>query len=53
MEGYGGPAQPSPTIAECLNGGLGGPAGRSLGRPARVLQSPKAGRYAYANATET
>ena len=21
-EGYGGPAQPSPTIAQCLNGGL-------------------------------
>src|SRR6201999_3480284 len=23
MEGYGGPAQPSPTIDQCLNGGLG------------------------------
>jgi hypothetical protein len=23
MEGYGEPAQPSPTIAQCLNGGLG------------------------------
>jgi len=23
MEGYGGPAQPSPTIAQSLNGGLG------------------------------
>jgi hypothetical protein len=23
MEGHGGPAQPSPTIAQCLNGGLG------------------------------
>jgi hypothetical protein len=22
MEAYGGPAQPSPTIAQCLNGGL-------------------------------
>jgi hypothetical protein len=22
MEGYGGPAQPSPTIAQCLDGGL-------------------------------
>jgi hypothetical protein len=22
MEGHGGPAQPSPTIAQCLNGGL-------------------------------
>jgi hypothetical protein len=23
MDGYGGPAQPSPTIAQCLNGGFG------------------------------
>jgi hypothetical protein len=23
MEGYSGPAQPSPTIAQCLNGGFG------------------------------
>ena len=23
MEGFGGPAQPSPSIAQCLNGGLG------------------------------
>ena len=23
MEGYGRPAQPSPTIEQCLNGGLG------------------------------
>jgi hypothetical protein len=23
MEGYGGPAQPSPAIAQCINGGLG------------------------------
>jgi uncharacterized protein YlaI len=23
MEGYGGPAQPSPTIAQCINGGRG------------------------------
>jgi hypothetical protein len=23
MEGYGGPAQPAPTIRQCLNGGLG------------------------------
>jgi hypothetical protein len=23
MEGYGGPAQPSPTVGQCLNGGLG------------------------------
>ena len=24
MEGYGGPAQPSPTIGQCLSGGNGG-----------------------------
>jgi hypothetical protein len=23
LEGYGGPAQPAPTIGQCLNGGLG------------------------------
>ena len=23
MEGYGGPAQPSPTLAQCIHGGLG------------------------------
>jgi hypothetical protein len=23
MEGFGGPPQPSPTIAQCLNGGYG------------------------------
>lgn len=23
MAGYGGPAQPAPTIGQCLNGGLG------------------------------
>src|SRR3982074_1797051 len=23
MEGYGGPAQPSPTISQCISGGLG------------------------------
>jgi hypothetical protein len=23
MEGYGGPARPSPTIGQCINGGLG------------------------------
>jgi hypothetical protein len=28
MEGYGGPAQPSPTIGQCLNGGLGWLEGR-------------------------
>jgi len=26
MEAYGGPAQPSPTIGQCLNGGLDGAA---------------------------
>src|SRR3954464_10146458 len=25
MEGFGGPAQPSPTIAQCVTGGLGWP----------------------------
>src|ERR1700761_8046408 len=28
MEGYGGPAQPSPTIAQCLRGGLAWLAGK-------------------------
>ena len=23
MEAYGGPAQPSPTVGQCLNGGYG------------------------------
>jgi len=31
MEGYGGPAQPSPTIAQCLNGGLGWRSGDGQG----------------------
>src|SRR5258705_13949393 len=31
MEGFGGPAQPSPTMAQCVNGGDGG-----LGVMARV-----------------
>src|ERR1700733_16218627 len=31
MEGYGGPAQPSPTIAQCINGGLGWLEVRCLG----------------------
>jgi hypothetical protein len=30
-EGYGGPAQPSPTIAQCINGGLGWLEVRCLG----------------------
>jgi hypothetical protein len=30
MEGFGGPAQPSPTIAQCLNGGYGQPDGPPL-----------------------
>jgi hypothetical protein len=35
MEGFGGPAQPSPTIAQCLNGGYGWFAGQmpSAARP--------------------
>jgi len=35
MEGYGGPAQPSPTIGQCLNGGYGYPRGQmpSLRKP--------------------
>src|SRR5260221_12455102 len=38
VEGYGGPAQPSPTIGECLNGGLGLGEGEGNTRksPARV-----------------
>lgn len=37
MEGFGGRAQPSPTIAQCLNGGLGWlevPSLRYTGQPA-------------------
>jgi hypothetical protein len=37
MEGYGGPAQPSPTIAQCLNGGLGWSA--IAARPGRACRS--------------
>ena len=33
MEGYGGPAQPSPTIGQCLNGGLGWLVARWTGHP--------------------
>jgi hypothetical protein len=32
MEGYGGPAQPEPTIGQCLNGGLG----RNVSRAGRA-----------------
>lgn len=35
---YGGPAQPSPTIAQCLNGGLGGANGTAVRTPA--LRTP-------------
>ena len=40
MKGYGGPAQPSPTIAQCLNGGYGWLIG------VRALQSPRI-RWAF------
>jgi hypothetical protein len=33
MEAYGGPAQPSPTIAQCLNGGYTAPVERSASGP--------------------
>src|SRR5947208_9975458 len=50
MEGYGGPAQPSPTIGQCLNGGLCWLESNASGaRPARAFRlatSPAAG---YAN----
>jgi hypothetical protein len=36
MEGFGGPAQPSPTIGRCLNGGL-----RWLESPVQPLQDPR------------
>src|ERR1700750_1166785 len=40
MEGYGGPAQPSPTIAQCLNGGLGGlPTGARSKQACRLMLS--------------
>ena len=50
MEGYGGPAQPSPTIAQGLNGGLGLARGRvqpvhDLGEPA-AQHHPPAARHA-------
>jgi hypothetical protein len=39
MEGYGGPAQPSLTIAQCLNGGLSGSKWSATGaRPAQACR---------------
>jgi hypothetical protein len=56
MEGYGGPAQPSPIIAQCLNGGYGWlevechrwrPASIPLDAIRRPRDTPiKKGRYA-------
>ena len=48
MEGYGGPAQPSPTIGQCLNGGTGLARGRmqslqDTGEPAAGRHPPAAG----------
>jgi hypothetical protein len=40
MEGYGGPAQPSPTIGQCLNGGSAGLRSSATGaRHARACRS--------------
>ena len=40
MEGYGGPAQPSPTIGQCLNGGSAGSKSNAIAaRPARAFRS--------------
>ena len=47
MEGYGGPAQPSPTIAQCLSGGLGWlevECNRCKTRASLPLGTPSAGR---------
>jgi hypothetical protein len=49
MEGFGGPAQPSPTIGQCLNGGCGwmeaelpfakqAPASRSMPSAVRAIR---------------
>src|SRR5437660_11987142 len=47
MEGYGGPAQPSPTIGECLNGGLGWLEVECIAvRPAPVCRSTRSGARA-------
>src|SRR5262249_40818890 len=43
MEGYGGPAQPSPTIAQCLNGGAWLTRGRM--QPLQDTREPPAGRH--------
>src|SRR5256885_16924709 len=44
MEAFGGPARPSPTIGQCLNGGLGRLGGESRGRWARGRGPPGAAR---------
>jgi hypothetical protein len=45
MEGYSGPAQPSPTIGQCLNGGVGWLEVECNLRPGQVCRSaPSAGR---------
>src|SRR5260370_37481658 len=46
MEGYGGPAQPSPTIGECLNGGggWGEGGGKCSKTPARLPPAASPGR---------
>src|ERR1700730_3845370 len=44
MEGFGGPAQPSPTIGQCLNGGLGwleGECKRCQNRASPPLDAPR------------
>src|SRR5258706_14886750 len=43
MEGFGGPAQPPPTIGQCLNGGPGGHAG--AGPPLQTRASPPPPRH--------
>src|SRR5246500_4912550 len=42
MEGFGGPAQPSPTIAQCLNGGARRV--RGGGEPPQTPRGPAARR---------
>ena len=49
MDGYGGPAQPSPTIGQCIHGGLGWLKGRvqSLQNPSEPAArcDPQAARH--------
>jgi hypothetical protein len=56
MEGYGGPAQPSPTIAQCLNGGYGGRLvfrGWSITRRIWSIAAPDGWLVTLTGATET